>query len=275
MREDIISFVRDGRDYGPLWIEMVGVSYCDGNYRIERTDSDIMVIEYILQGRGTVHVDGHRFYPQAGDVYLLHRGSDHWYTSDAQDPWVKVWCNLNGPLVDALIAYYGLSNVYHVPGFGNGDCLKRLVEAARRNQTDRSALLAEAALLLHELIIELSAFLHRSVRPEQDEAECLRTFLDGKLYEKLTMEDISRQIYRSPSQATRIFRKAFGITPYHYLLERRLETAKLLLINSSLPIRTIASQLCFADEHYFSNRFKASVGQSPRQYRNRGTQSGG
>ncbi len=274
MREDIISFVRDGRASGPFWIEMAGVSYCDGNYRIERTHSDITVIEYVLEGRGTVHVDGHRFYPQAGDVYLLHRGSDHWYTADAQEPWVKVWCNVGGPLVDALIAYYGLSNVYHVPGFGNGDCLKRLLEAARRNQSDRSALLGEAALLLHELIIELSAFVHRDVRPEQDEAERLRTFLDGKLYDKLTMEDISRQIYRSPSQATRIFRKAFGVTPYHYLLERRLETAKLLLINSSLPIRTIASQLCFADEHYFSNRFKASVGQSPRQYRNRGTQGG-
>lgn len=269
MREEIVSFVRDTRENEPLFIEMVGISYCDGGYRIERRNSGIYVVEYILQGRGTVESDGVRFHPQAGDVYLLHRGSNHWYASDGQDPWVKIWCNMGGPLAEGLVASYGLGGVLHVPAFGDPGCFERLYQAALRHRADRPALHSEAALLLHELMIQLSARLRHTADAGQTEAERLRAFLDGKLHEKIAMEDIGRQIFRSPSQATRLFRQAYGVTPYRYLIDRRIETAKLLLLNSNLSVREIAHELCFADEHYFSNRFKMSTGRSPRQFRNR------
>ena len=81
------------------------------------------------------------------------------------------------------------------------------------------------------------------------------------------MEELAEEICLSPSQLTRVFRAAYGQTPYRYLLGRRLETACLLLRGTSLPVREIAAHLCFSDEHYFSSLFRQKIGVSPLAYR--------
>ena len=48
---------------------------------------------------------------------------------------------------------------------------------------------------------------------------------------------------------------------------RRLETARLLLRGTALPVREIAFRLCFSDEHYFSSLFRRKTGQTPSAYR--------
>ena len=78
---------------------------------------------------------------------------------------------------------------------------------------------------------------------------------------------LAEEICLSPSQLTRVFRAAYGQTPYRYLLGRRLETACLLLRGTSLPVREIAAHLCFSDEHYFSSLFRQKIGVSPLAYR--------
>ena len=63
-----------------------------------------------------------------------------------------------------------------------------------------------------------------------------------------------------------MFKRAYGITPYDYILTRKIETAKLLLKNSSLSVKEIAYRLNFADEHYFSNIFLQKTGVRPKKY---------
>ena len=87
------------------------------------------------------------------------------------------------------------------------------------------------------------------------------------LYERTDAAETAGQIYRSPSQAIRIFKREYGMTPIDYLLGQRVETAKLLLRNTNLQVKEIAYRLCFADEHYFSNYFRKRVGVTPGEYR--------
>ena len=59
-----------------------------------------------------------------------------------------------------------------------------------------------------------------------------------------------------------------GITPYHYLLERKAGVAKQLLKNTAMSITEIAHRLGFSNCHYFSAFFSKRAGMSPREYRN-------
>lgn len=70
MHEEIIQFSKE-RAY-PFYIEMTGISYCDGKYEIKRKNSKIYCMEYIIKGTGTVLEEGNRFTASNGDVYLLH-----------------------------------------------------------------------------------------------------------------------------------------------------------------------------------------------------------
>jgi AraC family transcriptional regulator of arabinose operon len=156
MAEDIVSFAGLWRGDLPFCTEMVGVSYCDGSYRIRRERSPIYVFEYVERGEGRVRVDGREFIARAGDVYLLPRGSDHEYASSRANPWVKMWMNASGPLLDSLIPLYGLDSVYHVPGYDARMLFERILAAARSGGDARD-IFGRIALLCHELLIGLAA----------------------------------------------------------------------------------------------------------------------
>lgn len=48
--EDVYSFLVPEK-MPPFWVEMAGVSYCNGYYHIDREESDVTVIEYTTTER--------------------------------------------------------------------------------------------------------------------------------------------------------------------------------------------------------------------------------
>ena len=267
MREEIVSFIREeGRQY-PFFIEMTGVSWCDGSYRIARTGSPVMVVEYVLRGRGTVTTGERTFTAAQGDVYLLHKGSNHRYGSDSADPWVKVWMNVDGPLVESLVADYGLGGVNHAPCLDIEGLLTEVFEMAKSGRENPDGLFLEAAVLFHRILARIYGHTRREGDGRPPEASEMKAWLDRHIYGRTNMRETAARIFRSPSQANRIFRREYGVTPADYLLGRKIETAKLLLRNTNMPVKEVAYRLVFADEHYFSNCFKKRVGVAPGEYR--------
>ena len=115
MKEDLRYFPGWGE---PFILELAGMSWCDGSYRIRRTCSPVWVLEQVLEGTGTVEVNGVRHTASAGDVYLLLLGAAHYYYSDPRDPWVKIFMNVRGALPGALISTYGLTGRVVFPAGG-------------------------------------------------------------------------------------------------------------------------------------------------------------
>ena len=63
------------------------------------------------------------------------------------------------------------------------------------------------------------------------------------------------------------FTRAFGIPPYRYVIERRVERVELLLRHSDLPISQIAYDTGFSSQSHLTTTFKRAVGQAPGAYR--------
>jgi AraC-like DNA-binding protein len=246
---------------------MAGISYCDSSYHIERACSEITVMEYVMQGRGHVWIDSQYFCAEQGDFYMLPEGAHHNYRSDENDPWTKIWFNARGPLLDALMQVYRLQGVYHVQGAPKAlePLFRTLVEDARAHSDNAAAAFAAAALHAHAIMQTVSLHLHSGESP--GEAATLRRYLDSHVQEDVSIAQLCALIFRSPSQTIRIFTKAYGVTPYEYLMRKRVETARLLLQNTNLSVREIANRLSFADERYFSTYVKKRTGLSPTKLR--------
>ena len=71
----------------------------------------------------------------------------------------------------------------------------------------------------------------------------------------------------SKSQLCREFKKYYELSPYQYLINRRLSIAETLLLETAVSIREISDLLCFVDAYSFSNLFKKKLGVSPKKYR--------
>ena len=72
----------------------------------------------------------------------------------------------------------------------------------------------------------------------------------------------------STSYLTRLFRQQMETSPHDFLLRYRITRAKQLLMETDLPIGTIAKQVGFTSESNFSYRFSQMSDMTPRAYRN-------
>jgi len=269
MKEDIKSFVSQSDEELPFFIDMAGISYCDGSYHICRPSSSIYCFEYILEGTGVVKTRGEEFHPSKGDVYFLHAGDNHDYYSDSLQPWTKIWFNAKGPLLETLIQAYGLTDVNFMRSCNVSRYFQQILDIVNYPGLSIFAIMNQSALVFHNLLQSLWAY-HYGRQKEvniSEPAARVKKYLDLNIEKKISIGELANLNFLSPSQIIRVFKKTYGISPYDYLLQRKMELACLLLCNSHLMIREIAFKIGFSDEHYFSSAFKKNIGLSPREYR--------
>lgn len=97
-------------------------------------------------------------------------------------------------------------------------------------------------------------------------AEALN-FMDNNFSKNIRLSDIAHSLNISPVYFHRIFSQITGQTPYQYLLHKKLDAAKKLLITTALPLSDIAFSVGFTSQSYFGYVFKKELGITPLQYR--------
>ena len=242
---------------------LAGIPSPDPGYEIYRSRGDCYVFEYVLSGRGQVRQDRETVTVKAGDAYILQPGRCHHYHADQDDPWTKIWLNVNGSLVGHLLSDYQLDNVLVIPSFADSSFLAAILHQIEAEPIHCAG---ELALLLHRYIHALSAFLGNEASC-QSRAITMKNFIEQNIARPLTIDDIAGCVPLSRSRAIHLFRESYSITPYRYYLNLRLELAKSLLERTSLSIQEISDRLGFVDYHHFSSFFKKEYGCSPTSYR--------
>lgn len=267
MREQIIAIGESEKNL-PFRISFAGITYPDPDYYIVRKNSSISVIEYVVAGRGTVIRNGVSCQVEKGDVYLLLRGDDVEYFPDEDDPWEKIWCNIDGDLPGVLARLYHIDQQCRFPQADCLDFFRQLLRICQESGLSSNEKNRRCAVVFHQILSQL-----RAGKAEEDlvspEAAALKNYIDANLDQPLTIKILAAVIHRSVSQTARIFKAAYGTAPYQYLLDSRLRMAKRMLDETGLLVREVAFRTGFSDEHYFSELFKKKTGCSPGMYRKR------
>lgn len=89
-----------------------------------------------------------------------------------------------------------------------------------------------------------------------------KTFIDEQINENISLEKMALQTGISKYHFIRVFKSAFGISPYQYQKRKRLELAKLDLLSGN-EIFFTAIRYGFPDVPSFSKAFKQQFGQTP------------
>ncbi|SDC64804.1 AraC-type DNA-binding protein [Paenibacillus sp. UNCCL117] len=147
------------------------------------------------------------------------------------------------------------------------DLLMKMIEAWRL-QTYIGKMSAQK--LAHEWFLAMASDFMKSPQQPPTHAKPLLNWITSyfafHISEPIKVEDMAKRAGLSPSRFNVVFKEAFGVTPYQYLLSLRVEHAKELLGNG-YPIK-VASEYCgFTSVHYFSKAFKGAVGLTPGQYK--------
>jgi len=125
-------------------------------------------------------------------------------------------------------------------------------------------LLALRAHLAHRLG---SQQLPTSGRLSSRQLKLAREFLEAHLAQNVSLSDLAASCSLSPSHFARSFRRATGLPPHRYLVERRVALARELLVNGSLPLADIAARCGFADQSHLTKAFRRVLGVTPGSLR--------
>ncbi len=92
-------------------------------------------------------------------------------------------------------------------------------------------------------------------------------FIHTHLDKKLTVEQLAEIQGLNCDYFSRQFLKILGVRPLDYIINKRLERAKILITSSSLSLQEVADRVGIFDIYYFSKLFKNRFGIAPSRYR--------
>ena len=92
-------------------------------------------------------------------------------------------------------------------------------------------------------------------------------YIEAHLAEDLALADLAGVAATSPFHFSRAFHLATGLSPYRFVIERRLETARVLLLTSTLSLEDIRLACGFSSKRQFGVLFKKALGLGPKRYR--------
>jgi AraC-like DNA-binding protein len=102
-----------------------------------------------------------------------------------------------------------------------------------------------------------------SARALRRVTDFIHEHLDGNL----SLATLGRIAEMDIQRLVRKFRESTGVTPHQYVLRSRVEHAKHLLRQSSVPLSAVALSSGFADQSHFSKTFRRLSGVAPAVYR--------
>jgi AraC family transcriptional regulator len=92
-------------------------------------------------------------------------------------------------------------------------------------------------------------------------------FMTEHAAEDLALEELAALVSLSAKHFARVFRQSTGTPPHRWLIERRLDRAKAMLVEGDLNLAEIALACGFADQSHFTAAFRKLVGMTPGSYR--------
>lgn len=127
--------------------------------------------------------------------------------------------------------------------------------------------LAESLLVLavDRLRARLGDRTHPDVPPNRATAYALRDLLEANIVPGLPLPVASATLHFAPAHLVRSFRREFGMTPHQYLISRRVDLARHLILTGR-PLREVAADAGFHDQPHLNRHFTRILGVSPGRF---------
>jgi AraC-like DNA-binding protein len=102
----------------------------------------------------------------------------------------------------------------------------------------------------------------------------VRELLETEFARTITISELAREAELSTFHLIRVFRGAFGLPPYKYLEQVRIQQAR-RLIRDGFPLTHVVHATGFSDQSHLTRYFKRIVGVTPGRYARAGSDARG
>ncbi len=245
---------------------------------------DFIEIILILSGESSFLLDGEIHPIRKGDIVLINPGVLH----------QSLQVSSETPVESFYLAFTDIHIRNMQPNQIQFPCHEKILHPGEKTFVNLSRLCASIKaestscqpgryFMLKAYLTQIILLLYReqTIAPEITEqgyefeftnkqyvVEQILDYLDSHYNEKISLDQIARNMYLSPFYISKIFKSETGDTPINHLIRIRMEKARQLLEQQQdTSIQEIALCVGYEDAYHFSKLFKKHFGQSPSKYR--------
>lgn len=207
---------------------------------------------------------------EAGMVFLLLPNTWHRYRPDPKIGWTESWIELQGPVVNELLATKNFPPTTILRNgaidIGMEDAMEAIHRINRQGSIDFQPEVSAAAMQVLALCSRIPRNLLRSSPIQQAVHHALR-YLGKHHAEPVNVELLAEQLGVAYSHFRRAFNAQTGFSPWKYVIHLRLTRARRILASGDTKLDDIAAQVGFSSGFHLSHAFKKAYGESPDKWR--------
>lgn len=227
---------------------------------------------YLTGGEGKVILNGVTYYPRPNQLLIMPERTTQSTDTSPANPYVRYICHF-----DARIGewpFFQAANKLYIADVADPVRIRGMFEELIEHFQSggpfaplhtQSALLSLLACCLEEGGYSdfMKDFMQKTERAKLGQ---VLSYIDLHLHEQLEVERLAELVHLHPNYFIPYFKKFMGVTPMHYVQQKRMEEAKRLLSLTDASISDIADHIVMGLA-YFSRQFKQVTGISPTAYR--------
>lgn len=222
------------------------------------------MIHFIFDGKGKFNNDT----VKKGDVYIMPQNKKHVIVHNADTPMTLGWIGLSGKELELML------DILHLPATTN-------ITLSDKQLRDIEEIFLDTVYKPHPdeempffLFGRLFTVLSQSKICYTPTEHNTNVYIDHSLsyintyYDKdISVKDVADHVHLSVSRLRSLFAETLGYSPQEAIIQKRMATAKALLLSENPPnIHTLALMCGYTDASAFSRRFKKEYGVSPSEY---------
>lgn len=241
----------------------------DENYSVYRFQLGLLdeyIIIFTVGGSGNIYIKDQKYIAEPDTICIIPPGLTHGYTTGSK--WEFFWIHIKkGPSTD-ILDYIVKTRGFFYPTDQVDTLTEKIDTLLESDKTGIEAELFDSNIiagLLHDMLQQVVGF-----DIEQETSEKIKIivdYIDHHYPEKITIDDLSKLINKSPGHTIRIFKSYTGYTPIEYLKKIRIMKACQLLDSTDYPVKRVASETGYNSVSHFITDFKALNSFTPQEYR--------
>ncbi len=142
-------------------------------------------------------------------------------------------------------------------------------EVFKLSGDDSQRISFRAQIDFQELLYAIHVNSRRQPRNTGTALDQAKEYIEAHYMEPITTREMAQAAGLSPKYFLDLFKKKYGKSAVDYIAELRLAEAKRLMAEQGSKLKDIAHRVGFADEFYFSRKFKKTIGVAPAVYMKR------
>ena len=226
---------------------------------------------YIIGGDGQFQIDDVQFPVRTHQLVIVNSGVIHTELSYEARPLEYIVLGIEG--LEILVPETDETRfcVYTFPASNRVlNCMQSILREMQNRELEHETV---CRAYMDVLVVQLmrntttAMFQDSDSSPANRQCALVRRYIDNHYKEPLTLDQLAAEVNVNKYYLAHTYKQTYGISPINYMISRRIQEGKRLLVETDLSLTQISGILGFSSASYFSQSFRRTELTSPLEYR--------